>query len=373
MGYISKLFLTVGILLSLLPQQIPVCAAASESSFQIDVGKLGCKTASFSVGDRHRWYIRSTLPDDWEEIGEFMVLQTLSPALTLEPESVSVSLAQKNGERVLLRMGEHYQLTAGSVFVEGGTADRICMDLTREGMDFLAAYQVGASELLLSYAAKINSGASMGTQILGTAQRNQTDGNGDRENILSDKAAVATGGFHIQLRDSEGRALAQERFMLAREASPEEIADNALTKELLDIGEETIAVVYEKFYVSETLDGEKTDRTVTDREGRAVCCGLAYGNYYLVQTESQRENILPSKPVKVTVDEASHLTASDGWTDSTGMAVDHTVRVTASLLVMPQTGGPGTGMYTAAGTSVIFCACILLWNNRKRNGKALHS
>jgi len=366
MGFISKLLLTLGVMMTLLVQQIPVCAAAAERSLRIDVGKLEQKTASFPVEERHRWYIRSSLPDDWEQVSGWMVLQTISPALTLEAGSIGVSLNQKNGERVLLRMEEHYQLTAGSVFVEEGTADRICIDLTPEGMEFLSDYQADSSELLISYAAKINTGASMGTQILGTAQRSQTDVNGDRRIALSDKAVVTTGGFHILLNDSEGNALDQEFFMVAREATQEEIADDTVTKELLDTGEKTIAVVYERFFTSETLNGGKSDRAVTNETGSAVCYGLAYGTYYLVQTESAREGLLPSKPMKVVVDEASHLTASDGWTDSTGRVVDNTVHVTASMLVMPRTGGPGTVAYTAAGLAVIICACILLWNNRKR-------
>ena len=371
MGYISKLLLTLGVILSLMLQQLPVCTAASGSSFQIDVGNLGNKTSTFPVGERHRWYIRSSLPDDWEKICGFTVLQTMSPALTLETGSINVSLIQKNGERILLRMEEHYQLTAGSVFVEEGTADRICIDLTPEGMLFLEEYQTDGSELVISYAAKINSGASMGTQILGIAQRNQTDMNGDRRIDLSDKAVAATGGFHILLKDLDGNPLEGECFMLAREATPEEISEENVTKELLETENQTIAVVYERFHTSEALTGGKSDRAVTDETGAAVCYGLAYGTYYLVQTESSRDGLLPSKPVKVIVDEASHLTAADGWKDSTGGTVDNTVYVTATLLVMPQTGGPGTALYTTGGTAVIFCAWILLWNNSKRKDSVL--
>ena len=367
MRYVSKMLLTIGVIATLFMHQLPFCAAAAEDSLQINVGQLGQKTASFSVGERHRWYLRSKLPDNWEQISGFMVLQTLSPALTLETGSVSVSLAQENGERILLRMEEHYQLTAGSVFVEEGTADRICIDLTPEGMEFLSEYQTDSSELVISYMAKINTSASMGTQILGTAQRNQTDAEGERQILLSDKAAATTGGFHILLKDPAGRPLDQEHFMLAREAAQEEISDENETKELLDTGDQTIAVIYERFYTSEGLSGEKSDIAATDERGSAVCYGLAYGTYYLVQTESVREELLPSKPVKVIVDEVSHLTASDGWTDSSGKIVDNTVHVTATTIVVPRTGGPGTVPYTAAGAAVIFCACFLLWYNRRRN------
>ena len=233
-------------------------------------------------------------------------------------------------------------------------------------MKFLKEYGDGTSELLISYMARIDTGASMGTQILGTAQRNQTDINGDRRVVLSGKAAVSAGGFHILLHDSQGNPLDQETFMLARAATQEEISKNPAAIDLLDTGEETIAVVYVRFFTSETLTGKQTDCAVTDEKGAALCYGLAYGTYYLVQTESSREDLLPSKPVKVTVDEDSHITASDNWIDSTGRTVDNTVVVTTSMVVMPQTGGRGTGLYTTGGGTVVICACILLWNNRKR-------
>lgn len=364
MGSAWKRLMTAGIIGLLLLR--PLGAAAVESEVQINVGELGQKSASFAVGERHKWYIRCALPEAWEAYSGFTVLQTLSPALTLETDTMGVRLVMNNGEQILLRMEEHYQLTAGSVFVEEGTADRICISLTPEGITFLSGYQPQASELLISYTARINTGAAMGTQILGTAQRNLTERGGKKIIVLSDKAAAATGGFHIRLTDPSGKPVAGGQFMLAREASERERSDPEVLTELLDTGEETIVAVYERFYTSEAMEGEKTDRAVTDEEGLAVCYGLCYGTYYLVQTESPREELLSAKPVAVTVDEASHLTEEDGWKDTAGRTVDNTVRVAASTLVMPQTGGFGMLPYTASGTAVILCACILLWNNRKR-------
>lgn len=358
--------LAILLLIMLLSTRLPLIVGAEESSVYMDVGAPGEKSASFSVGQQHRWYIRTELPEDWETVSGITILQTLSPALTLDPESVNARLAIQSGEEILLCIGEHWEMTAGSVFVEGGIADRICVSLTPEGLDFLSAYQTPFSQLMVSYKAKINTCASMGTQILGMAQLNRTDAEGNRWIFLSDKAAAAVGGFHILLTDSEGQPLPQGSFMVAREATPEELEDTSVLKEHLDIGEETIAVIYERFYTTEDLSGEKTDIAVTDETGSALCYGLAYGTYYLVQIESIRKDILPSKTVTVHVDEASHLTERDGWRDGTGRLVDRTIRVIGTTLVMPQTGGPGTAAYTASGTAVILCACLLLWYNRKR-------
>ena len=363
---IGKLLVVV-LICTCLAKSLPLYAGAETVSIHMDVGEFGQKTASFAVGEEHRWHIRTQLPEMPGDISGITVLQTLSPALTLDTESVGVKLLQKNGEQILLRMEEHYDLSAGSVFVEEGVADRLCISLTQEGMAFLAGYQEPNAELMVSYRAKINTFAKMGTQILGTAQLNLTDAQGRRQIYLSDKAVASTGGFHILLTDPQGEPLEGERFMLAREAKPEELEAPSVEKELLDTGMETIAVIYEQFYTTENLIEGKTDIAVTGINGEALCYGLAYGTYYLVQMESYRDDLLTSRSVKVQVNESSHLTVDDGWTDGKGAVADNTVRVTASRLVMPQTGGCGTVPYTLSGTLVILCACLLLWYNRKRS------
>lgn len=347
----------------LLVKNISLYAYAEEIGLYMGVEEPEQKTASFSVGQQHRWFIRIKLSGDWDGV---TILQTLSPALTLDAGTVGLRLVRENGEQILLRMEEQYLLTAGSVFVEEGTADRFCITLTREGMDFLSEYMTQSWELVVSYTAKINASAAMGSQILGTAQMNLTDTNGKKYIFLSDKAVASTGGIHILLTDPEGKPLEGSSFMLAREATREELEDDTCFKEILDTGNETIAVIYERFYTSGDMRGEKCDIAVTDGEGEALCYGLAYGTYYLVQTESGQENILPSKPIRVEINEASHITPEDGWTDSLGRIVDSTVRVTGGKMVMPDTGGPGTVPYTVSGTVVILSACLLLWYNRKQ-------
>lgn len=354
------------VLLILMMILLPVHTSAEEIELQMDVGQPGCKRASFSVGKRHSWYIRAPIPENWDRIEGFSVIQTLSPSLTMETDSVTAELIRTDGEHIPLRMGEQYQMTAGSVFVEGGTADRLSVSLTQEGMDLISSQKNGVSEVRIVYQAVINTHAPMGTQILASAQLNLTDKDEGRIIFLSDKAAAATGGFSILLRDPAGEPIAGGKFMLAREATGEELSDSTIPKEHLDTGEKTIAVIYETFCTSRDLS-EKTDIAVTDESGAALCYGLAYGTYYLVQTESGRTDYLSSPPVNVRIDEASHLTHADGWKDSMGNSVDNTVCVTNTQLVMPQTGGMGTAPYTASGMAVILCACMLMWYNRKRS------
>lgn len=364
MGY-GRRFLALLITVLLLGQ-VPVCKAMEVPQLQMFVEQPGRKSASFAVGQEHRWYIQAQVPEELEDLSEITVFQTLSPYLTLDVESVCVSLIMSGGEEILFRMGEHFDLTAGSVFVEAGIADRLCIHLTQEGMTFLSEYWQPFSGLQISYLAGINTLAPMGTQIIGTAQMNITDVDGDRWIFQSDKAAAATGGVQMLLKDPEGKPVSGGCFMVARMADEKEIDDPSVLTELLDTGSGVIPVVYERFFTTKTMDGTKTDVTVTDENGQGLCFGLAYGDYYLVQIQGRREGTLPAKPVKIRISEISHLTEADGWTDGNGQIADNTVSISETALTIPRTGGPGTIPYTVSGTLVLLCACLLLWYNREK-------
>ncbi len=351
------------ILACLLLRNIPLNAFAEDVEFYMEVGEVGRKSETCSVGQQHHWFMRIKLTSDWSGI---TILQTLSPVLTLDASTVNMKILRENNEQILMRMGDHFQLTAGSVFVEGGVSDRVCITLTAEGMEFLSEYMTQDSQLLVSYAASINTNASMGTQILGTAQLTLTDPDGKRYIFLSDKAAAATGGFHFRLTNQEGKPVRNREFMLARKAEEGEIDDPEIVKEVLDTGSETIAVVFERFYTSEAMDGKSCDTVFTNKNGEALCYGLAYGTYYLVQTEKGQETTLPLNPIEIKINESSHITSEDGWTDSQGKNADNTVTIVQNEVRMPNTGGPGTAPFTVSGTMVILCACLLLWYNRKQ-------
>lgn len=85
----------------------------------------------------------------------------------------------------------------------------------------------------------------------------------------------------------------------------------------------------------------------------AAFCGLAYGDYYLVQMQPSNGYLLETRPIPVTVSGSSHLP-------------EQTVMICNTKINMPQTGGMGTGIFYLAGVSVLASACFLLFTNRKR-------
>lgn len=368
MRFVRKPLVTLLSVLILSVRILPQTCQASEVNplntapeLHMDVSQVGQKRDTFSLGQRHLWILRGSIPLEIAQAQKYTVTQTLDPSLTYEPGSLEVSVCFENGGNKILNMEVDYTFTAGAVKEVALTADRISISLTPEGM----AQAEGAAELQFRYYARINENASMGAQILAQAQLNYADPAGQPFVEVSDKAAVYTGGIHILLTDSANNPLSGGRFMIAHKASEKEQQDPAVTVELLDTGEETVAVVYDSFY-GETLSGGKQDIAVTRADGTAAICGLAFGSYYLVQIDAPTGREPHGDPVKVKVDEVSYLTRKDGWQDSAGRTVDNTVCISNSGIVVPLTGGGGTAVYTASGSAVILSACLLLWFNRKK-------
>lgn len=328
-------------------------------NIQMNVLEIGQGSGSVAINTAHPWFIRCFLP---EEFSQYTILQTLSSSLSYQDGSLQVMVIQGDNTSIPFVMELHYTVTSGTVFTEQGSCDRISITLTETGVSQLTKN----AELRITYQASLREYATMEQQILGTAQLYYMDSEGNRVACTSERASLRTGGFPIQLTDPSGNPIAGSKFMLARKATSEELSDASETIELLDTGAETIAVTYVPFSTKADLSGDITYTAVSDAEGKTGCYGLAYGEYYLVQTNAGNDRFLPSIPIPVTVNEVSHLTLEDGWRKSSGEPTDKTIRIVNRNLTMPMTGGPGTRIYTLSGMLVILSACMLLWYNRKR-------
>ena len=77
MDKLWKILLTAVVLLQLIQ---PVNAVQAEAGIELNVSQIGTKSASVSMQEPHRWYIRCFFPEG--EAGmQYSVLQTLSPFL----------------------------------------------------------------------------------------------------------------------------------------------------------------------------------------------------------------------------------------------------------------------------------------------------
>ena len=75
--------------------------------------------------------------------------------------------------------------------------------------------------------------------------------------------------------------------------------------------------------------------------GEATIYGLAFGTYYLVETQAPEGYNKLSKPQRIEIDENSHTEAGVIIVENTAGAV------------LPTTGGMGTGIFTVTGNTML--------------------
>ena len=98
----------------------------------------------------------------------------------------------------------------------------------------------------------------------------------------------------------------------------------------------------------------KAEEAVTDQNGCALFYGLAYGTYYLIETEAPAGYNLLTEPVEVVINDAAHLAAN-------------AVTVTNSAQFrLPETGGIGTMVFTLGGAGILGAAVLVLAGGRTR-------
>lgn len=290
-----------------------------------DVCAIDNNSGSFAVGQAHTWILRGVVPEGVGNARAYVLTDLLDYQLSLEPGSGLAILHTRDGRQRPLRPREHYELEEGTGTLSGQRCDRLRLALTPAGMTYVAANLGEGSctpEIRLSFRASINRSAAMGCALSAQARLTYTNADGITFDSDADRPEVHTGGLQIALTDGSLQPLSGGRFRLARLAG--ELDGET---EVLDIGGKQQRVAFVSFFCSAELNGEKVTEMRTGRDGYALACGLPYGSYYLVQTAAPGGYAPITQPIPVAVNETSHLTKADGWTDPEESAADRTVSV----------------------------------------------
>lgn len=334
-----------------------------------DVTSIDNNSDSFDEGEQHTWIVRGDVPAGIGNAQKYTITDVLDYRLTYQKGSPVVKLFTRSGEEITLEAESHYTLTEGSVTDGDNTVDRFAISLTPAGMSYVAT-NVGSGdnhpEIRVYFRAVINRNASMGATIPNDAHLDYTNSAGADYDADSDIPEVHTGGINILKTDNDSEPLAGATFMIAREATQAEMENETIIKEVLNVGGKDMAVVFAAFHDTADMSGEKVYTVTTGEDGKAVIYGLAYGTYYLVETKAPAGYNLLTAPITVRINEVSHLTEADGWKDVNDQVVDNTLHVVNTKFILPDTGGMGTTVFTAAGAIIIGAACILLLTNRKK-------
>ena len=339
------------------PKNTPI---TEEVILNKDVTAIDNDHDTFAVGEEHSWIIRASLPAGLATATKFAITDTLDHRLTFRG-GVLVSVGEQDApaksETVVLENITDYALTLGTAQdANGNDVDAFTLALTPAGMEKAAAAQVsGTPELRIYFAAIIDSDAHLGTEIPNRAHVEYVNELGLVYTDDSDLPEVHTGGLNLRkVSAKDGTPLAGASFKLARPAAPGESPD--LTRK---IGGKNIDLVYVSFYPTTDLSGEPVFEVTTGENGLAVLYGLAYGDYYLIETAAPEGFNKLETPVAAKVNATSHVL---NGTDGSFVTVSNSAK-----FALPNAGGMGTTLFTVGGASLILLGAAVLVLMQKKH------
>lgn len=325
-----------------------------------DVTRIDNNEDTFDIGQLHTWIIRCDIPADIAHAMEYTVTDSLDYRLSYYG-NLAVKLAEaasaEHTETFILQEQTDYILQTAET--EDNRVSGFALSLTQQGMNAIAE-QIGQNsvkdyELRIYFDAMINENAEMGELIPNTSELEYINSVGYGYNTRSDEPVVYTGGLKLLKYDAKDATvyLPDAQFRIARLATDAEVAEGDISKIIYE-GKE-INVVFCRFYKDAQLQNQ-VDTAITDTNGTALFNGLAYGEYYLLETKAPDGYNLLSAPVKVTVSADSHL--------------DHATVMVAnsSEFVLPSTGDRGIAIYIAVGGVILLAGVFLLITRRKLFG-----
>lgn len=172
------------------------------------------------------------------------------------------------------------------------------------------------------------------------------------------KNELKTGGIELVKVDADhqDKKLAGATFEVYRKATLDEIAEDEnrqLPKFIIDGVE--CSMVRVSFYNNAEQTGEKVTSLTTDENGKGYIYGIAYGDYYLVETEAPAGYHKLSEPIHFTV-----TTTGDG-------EVPVLMVPNSSGVELPETGGMGTAFFLVVGVSLMALSGGAMLCRKRRN------
>ncbi len=311
--------------------------------------------ATYHVDQTHTWIIESTVPYGMATAQIFEIKDALDSRLTwvgnLRVEAVKAGEEGAAETVTALTLDEDYRLILETDTEGKVTAFKVT--LTPGGM----AKAAGNDKLRVYFDTKINTTAVADDKITNQAFVDYTNNVGQVFFDQSEEPKVYTGALKLNKVDAADKApLANASFKIARIATPAETG--AGTYETVG----NLNLVYVDFYTALDMSGDKVFEVTTDENGVAYFAGLAYGDYYLVETKAPNGYNKLADPIAVTIKADSSLDDDAATETVEGYSVT-VANNTGALL--PSTGGFGTTLIYTLGAILALGAMILLVTKRR--------
>ena len=325
-----------------------------------DVISVGNNEASVDAYTAHTWIIGTTVPEDIADGKSYVITDNLDNRLDyLGNLKVILEDDAKTANPVELIVDTDYTVTVTNVdsLAEDKPADSFTVQLTEAGMDKIAA-SIGENSyrdymIRVYFDAQINANAAMTAKIPNQAEVKYVNSANAELKKESDEPYVYTGGLNLLKVDAEDndKVLSGAVFEVYRTATAEEVGANI--EGLTDLPGQVGKFVKVSFFDNAALEGEKVTYATSDENGNVTVYGLAYGTYYLVETESPNGYNKLGTTLEMTINDVSHT------------AEEVIVIENESGIVLPDTGGIGTTVFTVLGTSLIVLAGVMLIYKRR--------
>ena len=192
----------------------------------------------------------------------------------------------------------------------------------------------------------LNANAGMGEEISNQAILHYTNSVNFDFEVESDEPVVYTGGVNLRKVDAgdNGTVLAGAVFELYRAATAEEVT--AGSENLTTIAGVVGPVVKVSFFDNGALHGERVTEVISDEEGKVTVYGLAFGEYYLLETQAPAGYNLLGDAMKLTINATSHTEENE------------IVIANVSGAILPETGGIGTWVFTVTGITLMLFSTV---------------
>lgn len=321
-----------------------------------DVVSVGNDSASVDAYAPHTWIVSATVPEDIANGKSFVLSDTLDNRLDyLGNVKVDIESADRNVLGTLSAETD-YVLAVNDVdsLSEDSPCDSFTLELTADGMSKIAEI-VGTNVdcmMRVYFDAQINANAQMGEEIPNQATLEYTNSVNFDFSVKSDKPVVYTGGANLLKVDANDRNvyLQGATFEVYRNATADEVAAG---ENLLTIPGVVAPVIKVSFFNNAALQGDKVTSVTSDENGKVAIYGLAYGDYYLYETEAPAGYNLLGNAVSLTIDSTTHM-------DEMVVTIEN-----YSGTILPDTGGIGTTVFMVIGGLLMLVSVLFLVQKKR--------